>query len=68
MKNKLLTDDEISPLASPSIISRTNCVNKITFRGRSQEVHESVRRSGQGMTTSLSPHLSDSLRLRPSFP
>lgn len=42
MKNKQLTDDQISSLASPSVISWTNLVNKVTSRGRSQEVSESV--------------------------
>ena len=58
-------DDQISPLASPSVISRTNFVNKITSRGRSQEVNEPASSGGMVMTlTPLSQWLTG---LLPSF-
>lgn len=57
MKNKKLTE-QISALASPSVIFRNNCVTKITSRGRSQGVDKAAHKSVYGgMVRTLTPIL-----------
>ena len=46
MKNKWLTDDQISSLPSPSVISRENCVSKITPKERSWGVDKPAHSGG----------------------
>lgn len=48
MKNKWLTGDQISPLASPSVISQIDCVSKIASKERSlsQGVSQPARSGG----------------------
>ena len=61
MENKWLSDYQISSPASPSVISRTNYVNKVQLKKNQEEWPACMQ---WGMARTLTPHLSEMKLLR----